>query len=255
MSHILPFSASADTDGMAVHHVDTVHFQIDLYEQSGESGRQFVFIEGDGKPWSRSGKHPNSDPTPGRVLAYELMRRSPVRGFYITRPCYFGLGGNKCSPNIWTNERFAPIVTENMSEALKKVLNPEEPVTIVGYSGGAALAILIAQDLDAADSVIGIAGLADIEAWTTHHGYEALTGSANPASLTLREDINYLFLHGAHDRNIPIDQISTFATERSNVTLHRINDFDHTCCWPERWPTLWTDIVAPSLIPNHTASQ
>ena len=143
-----------------------------------------IYLEGDGLPWLR----PNlmaRDPTTRNPVALRLMLKDPGPAVYLGRPCYHQLDDRPlCTPWHWTAGRYSGTVVDSMATAIKKLTGTEPASTrigLVGYSGGGALAMLIAQRLPQVDHVITIAGNLDPSAWTSLHGYSPLTGSENPS--------------------------------------------------------------------------
>ena len=239
--------AESNKRNFIVREIRTDSFSHYVIEQRDLAARQVVFIEGDGRPWTESGTEPSSDPTPGHALAFELMTRTPGHSFYISRPCYFGLLTDSCGPDVWTSHRFSGKVIASMGDALKQVLDPAFPVTLVGYSGGAAIAHLLARELQFVDSVVSIAGVYDIHAWTDHHRFESLGGSLNPADYKQRGDVLYLFLHGARDVNVTTSNFAPMDNGTSNVIVEIYDDYSHVCCWTANWEEIWRDQVATIL--------
>ena len=59
----------------------------------------WVFIDGDGSPWTRNGMKPAVDPTPRHPLALELAARTPAAVLFLGRPCYFSVRSDAtCAP-------------------------------------------------------------------------------------------------------------------------------------------------------------
>jgi dienelactone hydrolase len=238
----------AGKDGMVIHEVETSNFRHLVVEQSLSSSRQVVFIEGDGRPWSDSGQEPTDDPTPDHALAYELMVRTPAHAFYVSRPCYFQIADENCTSNIWTSDRYSREVIESIVAALSQVLESSKPITVVGYSGGAAIAHLVALELPLVDTVISVAGLFDTDRWTSHHGYEPLINSLNPATTRRRESTMYVYLHGEQDRNVPISHLDDISKDADNVILVSFESYGHVCCWVKNWEHTWRDEI--NVIPQ-----
>lgn len=200
-----------------------------------EAGRQYVYIEGDGRPWSADGQSPAANPSPVNALAFELMRESANAGMYLTRPCYFGNLDEKCSTTYWTAGRFSAEVVDAMADALVVLTEPDRPVVIVGYSGGGALAMLLAAKVQTVTAVVTVAGLLDTNAWIASHGYDPLKDSLNPADADLPVSVRQIHLVGSLDVNIPPTQSRAALVGSPRASLWVFEDFDHVCCWVDAW--------------------
>lgn len=203
-----------------------------------------IYLEGDGLAWSN--RHTISkDPTPRYALALDLMRRDPGPAFYLTRPCYHALADPNCNDNdLWTSGRYSQEVVAYMVEAVNAVLastDTRPQVTLIGYSGGGALALLIANQVPEVDTVVTVAGNLDTDAWTAFHAYTPLHQSLNPAKIPLRKDVRYVHFVGTRDGNVPPELGSSVYTQPGH-TLKLIEDFDHRCCWVEQWAVFLSEI-------------
>ena len=200
-----------------------------------------VYVEHDGTPWFDV-THVAQDPTPRRPFALELMARDTGPRLLLGRPCYFEATMDPpCGPLLWTHRRYSPEVIASMVAALNDFLSfhPFRRVALIGYSGGGSLAWLMAARVPQAATVITVAANLDTEAWTRLHGYSALVGSVNPAlSDPLPATIAQLHYIGGRDTNVPPSIADSFARRHPHARVVVRPDFDHVCCWIERWPTL-----------------
>jgi hypothetical protein len=198
-----------------------------------------VYLEGDGTPYLA---HTiiASDPTPRAPLALELMLEDPGPTLYLGRPCYLGLAHDPpCGPAYWTSRRFSTEVVQSLAAALTLELRraPRRHVTLIGHSGGAALAWLVAARVPAVDRVVTIAGNLDVAGWTRLHGYTPLSGSLDPMHEPSRAGLALVHLAGGADRNVP-ESLVRAAASRLGGTVIVIPGFDHHCCWTEIWPRM-----------------
>jgi hypothetical protein len=142
----------------------------------------YVFIEGDGSPWADDGTVAARDPTPLRPLALELAARTPHSVLYLGRPCYFHAHTDTaCSPDLWTSARYSRQIVDSMAAATNRYAASGgfAHVILIGYSGGGALAILMAPQVPATRAVITIAANLDVASWVRLHGYLPLQGSGS----------------------------------------------------------------------------
>lgn len=198
-----------------------------------------VYLDGDGTPWLH-GREVAADPTPRRHLALALMARDPGDVLLVGRPCYHGLAAAPgCESALWTDARYGETVVESLTAAVERVLAccDGASVTLVGYSGGGVLAVLIAERLPRVQRVVTIAANLNVADWVSLHGYRPLAGSLDPAA---RPAPGRLFaevhLVGERDRNVPPAIAEAYARTRSGVRVERFETFDHVCCWAEQWP-------------------
>jgi hypothetical protein len=214
-------------------------------------GSLHVYIEGDGTPYWQ----PDMvavDPTPRNTLMLRLMALDPVRSIYLGRPCYFALYDDRgCNAVFWTTRRYGPEVLDSMDAVLRAEIARAgaTQVELFGHSGGATLAVLLAQRVPAVTRVITLGANLDIAAWTHLHHYGALSGSINPAEETpRRHDLRTLHLVGAMDVNTPPSLVLAAARERGNEPVRVIARFNHVCCWESVWQNVLDDRSIPGEI-------
>jgi len=207
---------------------------------SGAMGSTWtVYLESDGLPWV-NGRVPASDPTARDPLALELMLRSSGPAMYVTRPCYHELMDEGCSWQAWTLARYSQAVVDSMVRAIESKLRETNAtgVRLVGYSGGGALAVLIAERLTNVESVVTIGANLDIDAWTAHHEYLPLEGSLNPARSTLAHPWPETHLHGVRDTVVPLATTRAYFERYPNARQVTFDEYDHVCCWVRDWTEL-----------------
>lgn len=228
--------------GFAADSVQGTVYRHEVFTRPARAGDPlYVFIEGDGSPWNRSGTRVSASPTPRHPLALRLALQTPHPVLYLGRPCYFNAGTDPaCSPVLWTSERYSATVVESMAAVVNRysAQMAASYVVLIGYSGGGTLAALMAPRVAARTALVTIAGNLDTDAWTRSHRYSPLTGSLNPADQALPERPHAWYWIGDRDRvvpaavaaryldGVPVDHVWHFAT------------FDHVCCWEQHWPEL-----------------
>jgi len=205
-----------------------------------------VYIEGDGFAWVNSNR-PSDNPTPRSPVALELALAQP-RGnaAYLARPCqYLDASAQEiCRQEFWTAGRFSEPVIRATNEALEVIKRHfgSETITLVGYSGGGAVAILVAARRDDVRQIITVAGNLDHVAWTALHGLAPLASSLNPADEWQRvQDIPQLHYVGSADQTIPAGIAEAYRLRFSDnrlVNIEVINGFDHQCCWSQHWASM-----------------
>ena len=208
-----------------------------------------IYIEGDGFAWV-NGALPSDDPTPRDPLALRLALAQPEGNVaYLARPCqYVDAEKTHCPERYWTDARFAPEVIAATNQAVDalKVRFDARRLTLVGFSGGAAVAALVAAQRDDGARLVTVAGNLDHHAWTAHHRVEPLRASMNAADVasTLAPLPQTHFI-GEEDKIVPPELARRWPTQISGngaTNLHIIADADHHCCWVQQWPTLFQSI-------------
>jgi pimeloyl-ACP methyl ester carboxylesterase len=208
-----------------------------------------VYLEGDGIPWATPTRIAR-DPSPHTPQALRLMALDPAPSLYLGRPCYHGLAAEPgCGPELWTSARYGESVTASMTAALERALGQVQGrtsgsdtgprLTLIGYSGGGVLAMLMAPRLPGVCRVVTVAANLDIDAWTGLHGYTRLAGSLSPARQPpLPARIRELHLAGGRDPRVPARLTREAAGGRWAGRLMVYPEFDHACCWEGAWPSI-----------------
>ena len=204
-----------------------------------------VYIEHDGTPW-KAVNLVSDDPTPRVPFALELMARDSGPRLFLGRPCHFELlGDSRCRPLLWTHERYSGAVVASMVAALRGFLSvhPYPNVVLIGYSGGGTLAWLMAARIPETTRVVTIAANLDIDEWARIHGYSPLIGSLNPAlAPALTPAIDQIHYAGGRDTNVTLSVVASFVHRHPAARVIEIAEFDHRCCWIDRWPQLLTGV-------------
>jgi pimeloyl-ACP methyl ester carboxylesterase len=239
--------------GFTVRTVEGEGFRHRLFERGQPAGdpAAWVFIEGDGVPFVAGGRQVAADPSPRTPLALLLAAQTGGRVLYVGRPCYFGLAGDPgCRAQWWTDGRYSEAVVASMVAAVRTAI-PSGRITLVGYSGGGTLAMLMAPRLADVRAVITVAADLDVAAWAERHGYTPLTESLDPAKESaLPETIRVVHLMGSRDAAVPPETVRSYLAQHATEAMVRFDGFDHVCCWRERWPEI-LDLLTPWL--NGTA--
>lgn len=207
-----------------------------------------VYIEGDGLAWV-SKSEPSLNPTPIDPYALRLAEADHARNIdrvYLARPCqYSGWdGGGLCPHKYWTSHRYAPEVVDAYVALLDKLKQQRgwSDIELVGYSGGATLALLIARGRGDITAIRTVAGNVDIDAHSRFHKVSLMPQSLNPANYS--DDLSrYPQIHfvGGDDRIVPINIAQSYAHQMQDSSCVRINEIAglaHGKGWVEKWPDL-----------------
>lgn len=197
-----------------------------------------VYIEGDGLAW-KTRTEVSDDPTPTDLMWLRVaLDHSKGNAAYLARPCQFVKDLNTlCNPSVWAEARFSSEVVLSMNRAiteLKRIYHATD-IKLVGFSGGGAIAALVAANRDDVVRLVTVAGTLDHKVWTNYHNVTPLHASLNPAdywrSLQRVPQVHFI---GGRDVTVPKavaeSYVSRFPAD-TRPELEVMEGFDHTCCW------------------------
>lgn len=214
-------------------------------KENGSSDTVVVYIEGDGYAWT-SRTEPSDDPTPKHPVAFELAVQDPSPCVvYLARP---GQYGSKASllpgKEYWTRKRYSEEVIQAMSAAIDslKISLGASKVSLVGYSGGAAVAVLVAVRRHDVISIRTVAGNLAPGVFSDLHHVSQLKDSLDPeavaSSVRLIPQIHFI---GDRDAVVPKAVVEAFLDREGDVDHKRlveIENADHLQGWKQRWREL-----------------
>lgn len=196
-----------------------------------------VYIEGDGHAWATSSQ-PSLDPTPHNPMVALLAIGDATPAVYLARPCQY-IQNDGCDVQVWTDGRFAPGVIQSMSEALDMLKNTYQShsLELIGYSGGGAIALLLAAQRDDVSKIQTMAGNIDPEAWVVLHGLSTLKGSLDPlADVEKLKDIEQRHLVGRSDTVVPPSLARGYARKLQGRCVEVVEvDAAHDTGWQAVW--------------------
>lgn len=199
-----------------------------------------IYIEGDGYAFNSYGK-PSQDPTPRGTLVRELAfgDKSP-NVIYLARPCQY-IKSSICSVRHWTTARFAPEIINAEYETIKQIAG-NHPVILIGFSGGAQIAGLVATAKPGLNvkKIITIAGNLDHLSWTQYHNLPSLNESMNLESyreqFTGVPQIHYV---GSDDKVMPPVLVRKFVGNDDLVV--EVNGANHNEGWESIYNKVWSE--------------
>ncbi|NOY67123.1 MAG: alpha/beta hydrolase [Gammaproteobacteria bacterium] len=235
------FYRTAQQMGLQRHVIEGKGFPLVYYSKGSiaQNRHLHLYLGGDGLPWKNIITY-SEDPTPRNPLVLKLMKQDNNPGIYLGRPCYQGFSRRTpCNYRYWTSARYSTEVIDAMTQAVKKIIKIYhiQSITVIGYSGGGTIALLISNSIPEIKMVITIAGNLDTDAWTKYHYYSALSESLNPAlQQPLLPQIRQIHLQGKLDKNIPAKLSARFLKRQTNALTLKYPSADHACCWHQYWP-------------------
>jgi hypothetical protein len=211
-----------------------------------KDGPIHVYIEGDGLAWiSRS--TPSHDPTPKNPVALSLAAADPAANIvYIARPCHYttaAVSGTRCHRDYWTNKRYAAEVIESYQTFLNQLKQRYSGgFHLIGYSGGANIAGLLAEKRTDILSLRSVAGNLDNDFFTDFHKVSAMPLSLNMADHASRLATlpQYHFI-AQDDDFVPPEVLESYTRKLGHsacIQATVVPGTEHQEGWTERWPAL-----------------
>ncbi len=208
-----------------------------------------VYIEGDGVAWL-SRYRPSPDPTPHNPMALLLAAQDTAPNVvYLARPCQFTpreLNAH-CQVDYWTNKRFAPEVIASFSQALDqiKARNHIGKLDLIGYSGGGAIAALLAEQRNDIQSLRTVAGYLDVAYVNQQHNVSAMPESLNP--IDQARQLQYLpqiHFSGEKDSVISPEVARRFVKQTGALCARAkvVEEMNHHSSWEKEWRQLLDSI-------------
>jgi len=221
-----------ETDRLAKAHgfqkipIQTNPFLLTSYQKRNSNGKEIaIYIEGDGRTWI-SRHQLSNDPTPRQPLALKLafQDRSPMVA-YLARPCQYTPIATEpaCDARIWSNLRFSERVVAAMNEAITALKNTAQAdkIHLIGFSGGGAIAVLIADRRNDIATLRTVAGDLDPTRLSEYHHTTPLTGSLNPSDAIPRLiDLPQYHFSGEKDTIVPPFIAQTFVLRLNQQGSH-----------------------------------
>jgi len=213
-------------------------------QSATKATRLRVYLEGDGHAWATA-TQPSLDPSPHNLLVARLAVDDPTPNAYLARPCQFVMAPT-CESSLWTHRRFSQEVVTSLSQALDQLKQRygNREFELVGYSGGAALALLLAAQRNDITQVQTIAGNLSPRLWAEMKGLSPLSGSLDPLDYRDRlAAIRQRHLVGDADDVVPaslakayLEQLSPYTCSQTAISPAT----DHQQDWEVAWKG-WRD--------------
>ncbi len=217
--------------------IETVSFTLKTYSKVQDKTLPLkIYIEGDGFAWiDRYTLSPN--PTPINPVALKLASLDPYKNIaYIARPCQY-ISAKNCSKEYWSNKRFSQDVIYSMSQAISilKKQTHSKKIELIGFSGGAAIALLIASQRDDVQKITTLAGNLNHALLHEYHGIPPMKDSLNPIDIASKiSNIKQIHFIGGKDEVIPSLIAYSFrkaSKNNSNIKIVIIPNATHIKNW------------------------
>jgi len=230
--------------------IKTTYFELHAaYHFPEPDGLLTVYIEGDGRSWV-SRFQLSSNPTPINPVALNLAvihteKYPNTNTAWLARPCQYQpvRGDVNCEPKYWSSHRFSEQVIGSTNIAIDQLMqnSSAKKVRLIGFSGGAAVAILAAARRDDVDSIVSVAGNLNHEEVNLYHKVNLLRGSLNSIDVVDKiKHIPQMHFIGSDDEVIPT-KISTDFIRAQKVTCAKqviVPGVGHIDGWITHWPIL-----------------
>lgn len=215
--------------------IQTHSYSFYTIQQKESCKNVHVYFEGDGLAWITK-RLVSDDPTPLTPTTFKLLLQDESQcKVYIARACQY-TNDPLCNEEDWTTHRFSKRIVNATNEAIDQIKQnyQNDSFTFIGYSGGAAIASLVANKRDDVINFVSVAGNLDTQLWTTIKRFQPLTGSLNPVNYTNNlQKVKHYHIIGKNDEVIPYEIIQSYMKQfddKQNITLKRV-EATHGCCY------------------------
>lgn len=198
-----------------------------------------VYLEGDGHAWATA-TQPSLDPSPRHLLVARLAGSDPQPSVYLARPCQF-YSAEPCKTALWTEQRYSSSVLASLDQALDELKDRygNREFELIGYSGGAALALLLAATRDDVSQVQTLAGNLSPRLWAQLRQFTPLAGSLEPLDYRRRlARLPQRHLVGLDDTVVPVELSRRYYRALDKAQCLSIIDLPgvtHDQGWEEAW--------------------
>ncbi|MBP2228879.1 dienelactone hydrolase [Azospirillum agricola] len=244
--------ALAATAGLMPGTVPAGPFALAVWQRTAKASALSLYIEGDGLAWLDRSR-PSPDPTPVEPVALRLAALDPTPAVAVlARPCQYRRAAPQpqplCDdPRWWTERRFTPATLAALEQAVDvlKERAGAERLHLIGFSGGGALATLLAARRSDVASLRTVAGNLE-PAWIDRlHGVDTPSGTLSPLAGAERlSQVPQIHFSGLRDRVVPPEIAERFTEAvgrpgRSTACIrHERTAAGHTDGWAQAWPAL-----------------
>ncbi|MGE4313837.1 MAG: alpha/beta fold hydrolase [Pseudobdellovibrionaceae bacterium] len=222
--------------------IKTPMFNITVRERVYEEGQPaMLYIEGDGDDWLTFEKDPGPvDPTALRLAAMD----SKTNVIYMNRSCQETGEADECPSTYWGSSKYSPEVIDSMSAALDNI-RANRHVTgfhVIGFGGGAAVAIGLAAQRQDILSIRTVAGILDTVYYANLNKKPYPANSINPIDIAPQvAHIPQRHFVGQQDPEVPPALFHSFDQAMGQPSCSDVSIVDnatHQQGWAEQWKVL-----------------
>ena len=215
----------------------TAYFEIYSLNKISNSKKLIIYIEGDGLSWIDNYTI-SSNPTPIDPLAFRLAKIDQNENIiYLARPCQY-IQTDICKNNkIWTVSQYSEPVLSSY-KAIIDSLSQFEEIHIVGYSGGAGVAMYLGSSNDNIKSIRTIAGNINHDEFVQLRNFTSPKNSVDFFSIEKKiKNISQIHYFGKNDKVIPRDLHLNFFKRNEGDNCVKIKEVQAT--HNEGWSNFW----------------
>lgn len=226
--------------------IDAKPFQLGSYQKILQPGGNVnIYVEGDGRAWV-SMYRLSDDPSPRSGTTMQLAALDPNPNVvYLARPCQYSPKDLKtvCDSKYWSLARYSEVVVTAIDAAITTIKDQcqASQVNLIGYSGGGALVVLVANRRNDVASIRTVAGNLDLVAMEQIHNTTPLSESLDPMGVAQAvKHIPQLHFVGGRDHIVPIEVARNFAHAAGldDGAVVVVKDATHNKHWQKHWPGL-----------------
>ena len=205
-----------------------------------------IFIEGDGFAW-KTRYIISQNPTPKNPIGLKLaaIDQSP-NILYIARPCQYVdiLQEKHCQNKFWSRSRFSDVVLKDINIVIDKFVQDYEftKVNMYGYSGGGAIAVLIASRRNDVRSIRTVAANLNHKHLMKFHQLSPLSDSLD--AIDVAQDVSKTWqyhLLGGKDKIVTNESSMSFINKAKEHNSEGVNfaivkgATHRDYSWPKEW--------------------
>ncbi|MDD4183194.1 MAG: alpha/beta hydrolase [Candidatus Omnitrophica bacterium] len=231
-------------------YLKTKYFTLTTFYRFTKPGEPIsIYIEGDGNAWITRNCLSN-DPTPKIPLVLELASIDESANVaYLARPGQYTEKPLRVDPCYWSDKRFSEEVITSMNEAISELarLAQADKINLIGYSGGGAVAVLVAARRADVASLRTIAGNLDIEAVNKYHNVSQFSYSINPIDFAKKiKNLPQRHFIGSKDTIVPSFIAESFVKHAGDKDFSRITVVEGAT-HSKGWIACWKELLAYPL--------
>ena len=217
----------------------TSHFDSYSLEKIRNNKKLIIYIEGDGVSWINRNTI-SSNPTPSDPLAFKMALIDGSENIiYLARPCQYEWSDN-CNKDIWTTSQYSRAVLKSYKEIINHLSKTYKEIHLVGYSGGAGIAMYIGTlKNESIKTIRTVAGNINHNELSKILNISKLKKSINFYSIEKKlKKIPQIHYYGLNDNTVPNELHTSYELRNLGNTCIKIKSADkasHNEGWLDFW--------------------